>query len=187
MPLPVTQNPNFSGQPVIVDGVEVVTTMSEQESGVDAPTKSMERGAEISQRNVVVPESGTITGAVDSSGLSALQGLTRRREPITITTPESTITNCVVEAVRRTREGQHVDKFEASIEWRQVFVAEVGTVTITAVTGDGKKSEGSSESDSVSLAGSESESSAEGADTGDDTSISGHLGDVGDSVVGLFS
>lgn len=186
MPLPVINNPNNSSQPVIVGGIELITTQSEQESGVDAPTKSMERGAEISQRNVVVPDSGTLTGAVDSSGLSALQGLTRRREPITITTPESTITNCVVESVQRTREGQHVDKYEVVVDWRQVFVAEVGTVTVTAQTGDGKKSQGSSGADSISLAGSDSDSSAQGADTGDD-SIAGHLEAVGESVVDLFS
>lgn len=185
MPLPVTQNPNYSGQPVIVDGTEIITTQSEQESGVDAPTKSMERGAEISQRNVVVPESGTITGAVDSAGLSALQGLTRRREPITITTPEATITNCVVEAVRRTREGQHVDKFGVTIDWRQVFTAAVGTVTITAQTGDGKKSQGSGSALPISLSGSDSETSSQGADTGSD--IGGYLSDVGDSVVDLFT
>lgn len=182
MVLPLIRNPNFSGQPVIVGGVEVITTESEQLSGVDAPTKSMERGAEISQRNVLHPDSGTITGAVDGAGLSALQGLTRQREPISITTPESTISNCVVEEVTRTREGRHVSKFGVSIAWRQVLIAEIGSVTITAVTGDGKKSQGASDSSSVSLAGSKSTSSAQSGDGGGGQSIGGYLGGlVGDA------
>lgn len=185
MPLPVINNPYYSGQPVIVGGVEVTTTKSEQESGVDAPTKSIERSAEITQRNVLVPESGTITGAVDSSGLSSLRGLATRREPITITTPEATIQNCVVETVSRTRDGQFLTKFDVTIDWRQVFIAEIGSTTLQAVTGDGKKTKGSSGSSPLSLAGSDSKSSSQGANS--DSSIGGYLDGLAQDVAGLFS
>lgn len=185
MPLPVIENPYYSGQPVIVGGVEVITTQSEQESGVDAPTKSMERSAEITQRNVLVPESGTITGAVDSSGLSSLRGLVTRREPITITTPEATVQNCVVANVSRTREGQHVNKFGVTIDWRQVFIAEIGSTTLEAITGDGKKSKGSSSSSPLSLAGSDSKSSSQGASS--DSGIGGYLKGLGEDIAGLVS
>lgn len=185
MPLPVIENPYYSGQPVIVGGVEVITTQSDQESGVDAPTKSMERSAEITQRNVLVPESGTITGAVDSSGLSSLRGLVTRREPITITTPEATVQNCVVETVSRTREGQHVSKYGVTIDWRQVFIAEIGSTTLEAITGDGKKSKGSSSSSPLSVAGSDSKSSSNGSDSGQSTS--NYLEDLWKDTVGLFT
>lgn len=161
--LPVVRNPSGNtGPKVMVGGVEVITTTAEQQSGVEAPTKSIEHGAEISQRNVIKPESGSITGAVSGSGLSSLRGLARRRQPISITTPESTIKKCVVENVRRTREGQHVSKFGVTIQWRQVLLANVGSVVITAVTDDGKKSPSSGDTGSVSLAEAESKKTPKG-------------------------
>lgn len=163
MSLPVVRNPNWSGQPVIIGGIELLTTSATQESGVDAPTKSMEKGAEISQRNVQHPESGTISGAVDGSGLSGLHSLVQQRDPISITTPEGTVQKCVVQNVSRTREGHHVSKFGVEVEWRQVLTAELGSVTIQAVTPDGKKSSGSGSSSPISLAGSKSTSTSSGA------------------------
>lgn len=185
MSLKVIRNPEWSGQPVVVGGVEVVTTTSEQESGVDAPTKSMERGAEISQRNVQHPERGTIRGAVDGAGLSSLRGLTQRRDPISITTPETTVTKCVVENVRRTREGRHVSKFGVEIDWRQVLIAELGSVSIQAVTQDGKSTSSSSSAPSQSLAGSKGKSTSSGPDTGS-VSIGDYLGGIADTVGGWF-
>ena len=134
------RNPNGSLQPVTVGGVVVIPTESEQSSGADAPTKSMESGAEITQRNVLVPNSGTISGAVASSGLGALRRQARTREFIRITTPEGSLPRCVVEDVSRTREGGHLDKFGVDIQWRQVFIANVGTAELRAITQDGPKS-----------------------------------------------
>ena len=134
------RNPNGSGQPVLVGGVEVYTTSSEQSSGADAPTKSMESGAEITQRNVLVPNAGTISGAVESSGLGPLRRQARTREFVSITTPEGSLPRCVVEDVSRTREGGFVDKFGVKIQWRQVFLANVGTAELRAITSDGPKS-----------------------------------------------
>lgn len=153
--LPIVKNPNGkTAQSIVVGGVEVIATSSKQTSGVEVPTKSLERGAEISQRNVVEPDTGTITGAVGPSGLSSLKGLARRRDPISITTPESTIQKCVVESVQRTRKGEYTNKFGVVINWRQVLIAQVGSVEIKASTGDGKKTKGSGNTSPVSLSGS---------------------------------
>ncbi|WP_407934094.1 phage baseplate protein [Halocatena halophila] len=178
----LVENPHWAGSPVIVGGVEIITTQSEQESGVDAPTRSIEQGHEVTQRNVLTPESGTITGVVRASELSALSSLSRRREPVTITTPEGTISNCVVEKVTRTREGGHLEKFDITVKWRQVFIAEVGTVSITAQTGDGKKSQGSSNASSNSLAGSKSKNGGGG---GGGSATGNYISGLWDDITGL--
>ena len=161
----LTRNPNGNqGQPVLIGGVELLTTQSEQSSGADAPGFSMESGLEIRQRNTTIPNSGTITGAVESSGLGALRRQARRREFVRITTPEGSINRCVVEEVQRTREGGFIDKFEVDVTWAQIFTANVGTVQLRAVTQDGPKSgsAGSNGGGQQSLVGSNTQTTQNG-------------------------
>lgn len=166
MALPLVRNPHRSGTPVVIGGVELITTQSEQTSGVDAPTKTLEKGSEINQRSVTKPESGTITGAVDASGLSGLHSLVQERTPISITTPEGTLSQCYVEEVSRTRDGRYVSKFGVRVNWRQIKLATLSTVSIEAVTNDGKKSQGSGSASPISLAGSNSQQSGSGGGGG---------------------
>lgn len=143
MTLPTVQNPNWSGTPVVIGGVTLITTRSEQSSGVEGATRTLEKGSEIAQRNVTQPESGTITGATDASGLSGLYNIAQKRQPISITTPEGTIPQCYVSNVSRTREGGDVNKYDVTVEWNQIKLATLSSVSITATTGDGKKSQNS--------------------------------------------
>ena len=132
-------NPNFSGGgPVLIGGVELWTVEAEQSGGQDIPQEPLEGGYEVSGRNVLTPESGTLTGAVNSDGLGALKDLYRRQEPVSITTPEGRVTECFVDDVSRTRQGQFVDKFGVEVSWQQVFLAEAGTTSVQAITADGK-------------------------------------------------
>ena len=132
-------NPNFSGGgPVLIGGVELWTVEAEQSGGQDVPQEPLEGGYEVSGRNVLTPESGTLTGAVKSDGLGALKDLYRRQEPVSITTPEGRVAECFVDGVTRTRQGQFVDKFGVEVSWQQVFLAETGTTSVQAITADGK-------------------------------------------------
>lgn len=161
------ESPEGSSQSVIVGGVEVAATSSEQAGGQDAPTAPVESGAEVTQRNVITPENGTITGWTDTQGLSSLYALYASREPISITTPEATVPLCVVEEISRTRDGQYVDAFQIDIEWRQILLGELGTATITAVTADGPKSPAAGSgptSSEPSLVGGETKSTSGGPD-----------------------
>lgn len=189
------ENPEGSSQPVIFGGYELAATESEQSGGQDAPTSPIESGAEITQRNVLEPESGTVTGWTDTQGLSGLQQLYRIREPITITTPEATIPLCVIEEITRTREGQYVDAFRVTVEWRQIFLAELGTSTITAVTIDGPKGPVAGEGPITaqpSLVGGDIQTTSNGPDAGapgseegdtaSPTSTSSTLGEIGGAI-----
>jgi hypothetical protein len=118
--------------------VELWTVEAEQSGGQDVPQEPLEGGYEVSGRNVLTPESGTLTGAVNSDGLGALKDLYRRQEPVSITTPEGRVAECFVDDVSRTRQGQFVDKFGVEVSWQQVFLAEAGTTSVQAITADGK-------------------------------------------------
>ena len=151
-------NPNFSGGgPVLIGGVELWTVEAEQSGGQDVPQEPLEGGYEVSGRNVLTPESGTLTGAVKSDGLGALKDLYRRQEPVSITTPEGRVAECFVDDVSRTRQGQFVDKFGVEVSWQQVFLAETGTTSVQAITADGK---------ATGSAGSEGQSSLVQSDSG---------------------
>ena len=151
-------NPNFSGGgPVLIGGVELWTVEAEQSGGQDVPQEPLEGGYEVSGRNVLTPESGTLTGAVNSDGLGALKDLYRRQEPVSITTPEGRVAECFVDDVSRTRQGQFVDKFGVEVSWQQVFLAETGTTSVQAITADGK---------ATGSAGSEGQSSLVQSDSG---------------------
>ena len=144
-------NPNFSGGgPVLIGGVELWTVEAEQSGGQDVPQEPLEGGYEVSGRNVLTPESGTLTGAVNSDGLGALKDLYRRQEPVSITTPEGRVAECFVDDVSRTRQGQFVDKFGVEVSWQQVFLAETGTTSVQAITADGKATESAENDDQTS-------------------------------------
>lgn len=127
----------IEGPPIIVGGVELLTTSEDQETAQNAPTKSLASGQEITQRNVIEPESGALTGWTETAGVAELRSLAQEKEPISISTSEGTITRCVVESVSRTHDGQYMDAVEVEVVWRQILVAQIGTATIQAVTSDG--------------------------------------------------
>ena len=140
-------NPNFSGGgPVLIGGIKLYVIEAEQSGGQDVPQEPLEDGYDVSGRNVLTPESGTLTGAVESDGLGALKELYRRQEPVSITTPEGRVAECFVEDVTRTRQGKFVDKFGVEVSWQQVFLAETGTTSVQAITTDSKAT-GSAEDD----------------------------------------
>ena len=182
-----------SGQRMIVDGMELrAGVKSDQSSGQDAPKKSLEDGAEISQRNVLIPQSGVIYAAAETEEIARLRSVAEAEDPIQITSAEGTVSEVVVEDVRRTREGKYDDKFDVEFDWRQVFLAEVGAGSIEAVTEDGPASEGAESESGDDAVGAESRSTSDGATTegGDEGGDGGALSPVqsiADDVSGLFS
>ncbi|ADJ14467.1 hypothetical protein HacjB3_05380 [Halalkalicoccus jeotgali B3] len=184
---------------MIIDGMELrAGIQSDQSSGQDAPTKSLEDGAEISQRNVLIPQSGTIYAAAESSEIAQLRAVAEEEDPISITTAEGTVSEVVVENVRRNREGKYTNKFDIEFEWRQVFVAEVGAGSIEAVTEDGPATEGAESQPGDDVVGSESRSTSDGATVDGGDGEGGTDGDGGsgalspvtsiaNDVAGLFS
>lgn len=190
----VSPNPHGSGQPIIVDGMELRAAMqSDQASGQDAPTKSLEDGAEISQRNVLIPQSGTIYAAAESSEIAQLRAVAEEENPISITTAEGSVSEVVVENVSRVREGTYTDKFDVEFEWRQVFIASVGAGSIEAVTEDGPATEGSDGQTGDDVVGSESRSTSEGPSSdsggngGGDGGAFSPVTSIGSDVAGLFT
>lgn len=137
----VTEPPDgLQGPPIYVGAVELLTTNEDEETTQSAPTKSLGSGQEITQRNVIEPETGTLTGWTETSGVAELRALGHEEEPISISTSEGTIPQCIVESVSRTHNGAYMDAVEVEVQWRQIFVAQIGTATIQAVTPDGPSS-----------------------------------------------
>ena len=188
---------------MIVDGMELrAGVKSDQSSGQDAPTKSLEDGAEISQRNVLIPQSGVIYAAAESSEIAQLRAVAEEEDPIQITTAEGTVSEVVVEEVRRVREGKYSDKFDVEFDWRQVFIASVGSGSIEAVTQDGPASEGAGSQPGDDVVGSKTRSTSDGAtvdgDGGDgggdgggggggDSGPNNPISSIASDVAGLFS
>ena len=171
-------NPNFSGGgPVLIGGVELWTVEAEQSGGQDVPQEPLEGGYEVSGRNILTPESGTLTGAVESDGLVALKDLYRRQEPVSITTPEGRVAECFVDDVTRTRKGEFVDKFGVEVSWQQAFLAETGTTSVQAITADGKAT-GSAGNESQSSLVQSSTGSGSGGDSTGSASGTGPTGEL---------
>lgn len=175
----VTNPDGPTGPTIIVGGVELEAALeSEQISGQDAPDKPIEEGAEITQRNVLEPEEGTIRAAADSSQVAEIRQLASEPDPIRITTSEGSLDDCIVDSVTRVREGRHIDKFDVDIDWREIQIAEVGEADIQATTDDGDASaEADSSSTSDQVGSDSSESSGDG-----NGGVMGHLNELGSDI-----
>ena len=127
---------------MLIGGTKVYASGSQQSGGIDAPSTPLESGAEVAERNVVLPEEGTITAVAGAEEVAALRQLKEEKEPIPITTAEGSIPKCVVENVDRDWSNPELrePKFDVTIDWKQVFLAAVSQSTLVAVTADGKSS-----------------------------------------------
>jgi hypothetical protein len=137
-------------RPILIDGVEYEGAVgSEQETEQDIPSKPLEDGAEVGQRNVVHPEEGSVMISATSAEVGQLRDLATQRDPINITTAEGAVSDVVVERVERNVDNRFDDKFDVTVHWRQVQIADVGEGSIVALTDDGQAS-GSSDDETPS-------------------------------------
>ncbi|WP_114576718.1 phage baseplate protein [Saliphagus sp. LR7] len=163
----VSENPNSTySRPIIIDGNEYQRAVgSGQTSEQDVPSKPIQSGAEVGQRNVALPETGSIQISSRSGDVGALRDLAREEDPITITTAEGSVSNVVVDSVGRDNDVQYDDKFDVTLEWKQIEIADVGDGSIVANTGDGQAT-GSSESQVASeTSGGDSRETSDGPET----------------------
>lgn len=163
----VSQNPEPGySRPILIDGVEYEGAVgSDQTSEQDVPGKPIQSGAEVGQRNVVNPETGSIPISASSSEIGALRDLARQEDLITITTAEGSVSNVAVESVDRSVDPVHDDKFDVTVNWKQVEIADVGEGSIVAVTEDGQASGGSDSEVGSEVVGSEDRDTSDGPES----------------------
>ena len=138
----ISSNPNGQfGEGYVVDGFELTGSLEGQQSGgQDVPEQALEGGYDVRGRNVVNPEEGTLTGAVRKEELGALKQSYRKQELVSVTGPEGTLSECFIESIDRTHEGGYYNKVGVEVSYKQAFLAELGSVTVQAVTKDAKHS-----------------------------------------------
>lgn len=138
---PVTFVDLGGGLNVTVGGITVRgETSNQQTRGQQAPTKSAENGYVYTTRVGPTATEGEINGWVNSDEMAALDELADEKEPIPITTPEGSYSQCVVDDIDRTTEAERPDAYNVTISWREILQASTSTSRIRAITKDGQKS-----------------------------------------------
>lgn len=163
----VSENPEPTySRPILIDGTEYQRAVgSDQTTEQDVPGKPIQSGAEVGQRNVVYPEEGSIQISSQSGAIGELRDLAQQEDLITITTAEGSVSNVSVELVERSVDPRYDDKFDLTVRWKQVEIADVGEGSIIAVTDDGQAT-GASEGEVASeTSGGASRETSDGPET----------------------
>lgn len=127
-----------------IGGANLPGTVSvKQTGGINAPTKSTEKGYDYTTRVNREARQASITGWIDGDGLAALKRLRYKQEPFTTVAGSIIIANSTLDNLTESQSGDTKGgAVKITADVREVKMAETGTTSVIANASTGKKSGG---------------------------------------------